>query len=476
MKKFLFVSLPRHDLSPSAAIGALNGVALNFNCETEIIDFASIIKYNLSDQEFEDLDNWSMFIQEDISNTLAQKICSLWSETVERKQKNFDYICISVFTYWSLNIARLLLEYHNRIPRITQIIVGGCGCSSEFPDTRIRFNTWCKDLVDDICLEQDGEQYIADIINAQVDYNNDISLYPIPNYSGFDFNNYDTNKIYITGSKGCVRNCTFCDVAALWPKFRYRKATNLVQEIKEQFYNYGTTIFDFTDSLINGSLSNFYKFNCLLAEEKEKDKSLKDIRYTGQAICRPRRQMPPSHYEAMYYGGCDQVTIGIESFSQDVRYHMKKKFSNEDIDYHIEQCSYYDISNIWLMIVGYPTETIKNHEDNLKALDRYVKYAKNGTLELIHWGYTMIFLEDTPISTLKYMKELEIYNDDTLIPQGNLGGFYTWGSHLNPTNTLQERIRRRVELHEKSIELGYSQPRVKQELNSLLRIAKQISK
>jgi hypothetical protein len=72
MKKFLFVSLPRHDLSPSAAIGALNGVALNFNCETEIIDFASIIKYNLSDQEFEDLDNWSMFIQEDISNTLAQ--------------------------------------------------------------------------------------------------------------------------------------------------------------------------------------------------------------------------------------------------------------------------------------------------------------------------------------------------------------------------------------------------------------------
>ena len=26
---------------------------------------------------------------------------------------NFDYVCISVFTYWSLNIARLLLEYHN---------------------------------------------------------------------------------------------------------------------------------------------------------------------------------------------------------------------------------------------------------------------------------------------------------------------------------------------------------------------------
>ena len=76
--------------------------------------------------------------------------------------------------------------------------------------------------------------------------------------------NYHDKKIYITGSKGCVRDCTFCDVAALWPKFRYRKAENLVQEIKEQFYNYGITTFDFTDSLINGSVSNFYEFNCLL--------------------------------------------------------------------------------------------------------------------------------------------------------------------------------------------------------------------
>ena len=75
----------------------------------------------------------------------------------------------------------------------------------------------------------------------------------------------------------------------------------------------------------------------------------------------------------------------------------------------------------------------------------------------------------------KYIEELQIHHNDTSASQGNLGGFYGWFSQLNNTNTLNERIRRRVELHEISIKLGYPQPRVRQELNTLLSIAEQIS-
>ena len=155
---------------------------------------------------------------------------------------------------------------------------------------------------------------------------------------------------------------------------------------------------------------------------------------------------------------------------------MRKKFENEDIDYHIEQCSFYDINNVWLMIVGYPTETIEDHKENIKALYRYIKYVKNGTIELIRWGFTMALIQDTPIVQPNYIEELQIHHDTTLASsQGNLGGFYGWISQLNTTNTLTERIRRRIELHEVSVKLGYPQPRVRQELNALLNIGEQLT-
>jgi hypothetical protein len=175
----------------------------------------------------------------------------------------------------------------------------------------------------------------------------------------------------------------------------------------------------------------------------------------------------------MYYAGCEQVTIGIESFSEEVRMHMKKKFTNADIDYHIEQSSYWNIRNVWLMICGYPTETLEDHQCNLDGLRRYQKYSKQGILELMHWGHTMHLIDDTPITEQKMLDDLDIIVHSA---QGGFTGFedtYNWVSGKNPDLTLLERIRRRVELHELSISLGYLQPRVRQNLNTLLSLSKQ---
>jgi len=54
-------------------------------------------------------------------------------------------------------------------------------------------------------------------------------------------------------------------------------------------------------------------------------------------------------------------------------------------------------------------------------------------------------------------------------------GIYDWVSEHNPTLTLKERIRRRIEVHQVSYDLGYKMPNTRSELTSLLALAENYS-
>jgi len=473
MKSVLLTSIPKYDLSaPPAAIGVLQGVTKDNNLNATVFDFNVHLNKNLTKQEWIELDNWCMFIKQTISKNLEKKILKLWDEEITKKlPASCEYLLLSVFSYWSLYIARLLIMHENKKIRPYKLIVGGNGVVSKFPDTNQYFTDWNKEnkYIEHLIIG-DGEKPLGEILSqGKVKYDNDnIDSFPFPSYNGFNFNDYEEKKVYITGSRGCVRKCTFCDIYNIWPKFRYRSNNSLVEEIKSHYEKHGVTRFDFTDSLINGSVSNFHRFNCLLAEEKEKNKDLKNIVYLGQFICRPKHQMPKSHYEAMYYAGCKQLTVGIESFSNNVRDHMKKKFSDTDIEYHLEQCKYWNIPNVFLMITGYPTETLEDHQKNLDDTIKYKDYAKMGIIELLRWGTTMHLIPDTPITSEYYQKTLGLKGDDNTPIGFHPESTYNWTSTSNPNLTLKERIRRRIELHKTSVKCGYPQPRVKDELNTLL--------
>ena len=477
MKSILMTSIPRYDLvAPPAAIGILQGVAEDNGLHTEVFDFNLFLKQNLTEDEWQALDDWCIFITHDVDEKLKNKILNLWDQQIQQRLPDgCEFLLMSVFSYWSLYIARLLLTHEGKKIRPYKLIVGGNGVSSKFPDTNLYFKEWNEKFgyIEHLILGE-GERPLAEILsNGRVIYDNEkIDSFPFPSYAGYNLNEYEEKKVYITGSRGCVRKCTFCDIENIWPKFRYRSAESLIREIKKHYEQHGVTRFDFTDSLINGSVSNFYKFNTLLAEAKSKDSSLKDIKYLGQAICRPRHQMPEEHYEAMYHAGCQQLTIGIESFSNDVRNHMKKKFSDSDIEYHLEQCKYWNIPNVFLMITGYPTETIDDHNKNLHDLEKYKDYAKMGIIEMVRWGTTMHLIPDTPITNPKYVKELGLQGKDHQPINQDPSSQYYWHSTANPTLTLKERLRRRIELHEHSVRLGYPQPRVQNELTSVLGMAK----
>jgi len=59
MKSILLTSIPKYDLvAPPAAIGVLQGVAQSHGLQTAVFDFNLHLMKNLTDSEWQELDNW----------------------------------------------------------------------------------------------------------------------------------------------------------------------------------------------------------------------------------------------------------------------------------------------------------------------------------------------------------------------------------------------------------------------------------
>jgi Radical SAM superfamily len=474
----IFVSLPKIETTfPPGALAVLASVAKDAGYESRMFDLNLELFNQLDQDQWHAFESWCTFASDQLDTNIVNTVKKIFiSGLAQRIDCNTKFVAFSVFSYFSSRIAKEVMSWYKDHFDISTI-VGGTGVSTDTSASN-------KEILGDYLLQQkladyvvfgEGEVSLSNILNGIVDgpginYNNpqqieDLTSLPVPTYEYFDMDQYENKKILVTGSRGCVRKCTFCDIELTWPKFRHRKAEHIIQEIKQNFYNFGITQFEFTDSLINGSITNFDRFNELLWEEKQKNPELEPIRYQGQFICRPSSQQKERSYELMHRAGCNQLIVGIESFSENVRNHMGKKFSNDDIDWHFKQCARWGIPNTLLMIVGYPTETPEDHRENLLALEKYKTFVKMGVIFMVRWGYTMHLYDHTPIMGMIDELGIDLNNDV------KFDSLYSWTSSLNPSNTLKERIQRRLELHERSVELGYPMPRVKEELLSIEKLA-----
>lgn len=356
-------------------------------------------------------------------------------------------VMISLFSHQSQRVAEDLCFHLKANNPDIFVIAGGSGVHIHLNEYKQR---WCdimlnNNLVDTV-LQGEGEHIIHKlfvdkkrgmITLPQLD-NDELVDLPVPNFDDYVFSEYGDIKdisLPVTASKGCVRNCTFCDVAAIWPKFRYRRGKNVADEMIGIYKKYGINKFRFTDSLINGGLKPFRDMNTYIVENLPNV-----LEYNGQFIARDSKSMPPSDFDLMKQGGCNKVWIGIESGSEDVRNHMKKKFSDVDLHYTAEQLLERNITQYWNIIVGYPTETEQDWQASVNLIERYRKY--NQLIKIVPVGVFQL-LQNTPISKSAALAELEIENH-------NIGGYteYGWISKLNPTNTLASRVSRYKDLIE----------------------------
>jgi radical SAM superfamily enzyme YgiQ (UPF0313 family) len=371
-------------------------------------------------------------------------------------------LAISILTLSSQRFAEDLCYYVKILDPNLKIILGGNSLNilqSQYQ------KLWSDLLLDsnlcDCVVIGEGEytlsnilanNLIGKIVSPQLT-NADLSNLPVPDYSEYDMSLYpaaentfwamaksirsiDSGPIFlITGSRGCIKDCTFCDVANIWDKFRFRSGISVADEIATLHKKYDAKYFSFTDSLLNGGLRPFFEMNESLLDKLPPN----TIQYEGQVICRGKNDMPEKYFKIMALAGCAHVNIGIESGSESVRAHMRKGSSNEDIAYSTEMYIKYNIKQNWNIIAGYPTETDNDWQETVDLINYWVPRS-NGLLK-INPINTFLILPDTPIDKTEMRTELELH-------QESIAGYseFAWVSGKNPSNTYEVRARRFIEL------------------------------
>lgn len=477
-KKVFICSLPKQDLTnPPAAAPVLAALCKINQVDYEIFDFnLHLYKSYLNKDNWNSLDNnWTNIKPYDNHNEDWYKDYLLQVDFLIDKiyKSDCDLVAFSCFTDYAawpaLDILKALNQAKDKYKKNLNIVIGGTGIRSKMSgilgETEFCLHALKHKLIDFFIYGEAEESFqqllkgnyiFPGINNFNFEQITNLDPYPYPEYEKIDISQYpfpDFASIVVTGSKGCVRSCTYCDVAKWWPKYTYKSGLKVANEMYYLYQTTGISRFEFSDSLINGSLKHFKEMNRRLIELQDQDPNFR-VSYKGQYIVRPKDQFKEQDYYEMKKAGCIYIYPGIETFSDRLRYEMDKKFLNEDIDFHLEMCGKYQIPNTFLMLVGYPTETLDDHELNLKYLKKYQKYAQAGIIKLIDFGVTVNILDDTPL--FRQQQELEIVREyhglDTI--EAN------WISLKNPDLTLKERIRRWIELVETAFDLGYRQPRI----------------
>ena len=321
---------------------------------------------------------------------------------------NPRWVGFSLLSRWSQSAAVKLSQLIREKSSTIKIVWGG----SQIATNHEEMDKLRQQGIIDCFINGDGEEAIVDLLINGLDSPlvntceplqiKDLSNLPIPNYDDIEWQKYknaDKHVVYITASRGCVKRCSFCNVQDIWPQFYMRSAESIINEVRNLINRYNRLTFKFTDSLINGNMKIYRQ---LLHELTQVKKEHDDFRWISQWIVRNQLQSPESDYDLLESSGCEDLEIGVESFSESVRHHMGKKFTNQDIWWCLEQLRKRDIMASVLMISGYPTETQKDHDFTIKILKRLYKENKvfNKKRRYINFSFTPMILNGTLIQKL----------------------------------------------------------------------------
>lgn len=189
-----------------------------------------------------------------------------------------------------------------------------------------------------------------------------INNLPLPDYESIDFSNYDMpNGVNSQFSRGCTAKCTFCEETHFW-KYRQRKAVDALGEIEWLYYNKGTDVIWFIDSLVNGDLKELRAF-CKGVVAKD----LK-IHWTGYARCDGRMDL--EYFKDLKAGGCIMLNYGIESGSQRVLDDMAKGVTVAEMEQNFRDGKEVGIFAATNWIVGFPSERLQDFAESMTFLWR----------------------------------------------------------------------------------------------------------
>ena len=377
MYDILIVSLPNMDKDkPAPALGFLKSFIEQYDYKVKCID----------GNQIEDIDLIHLNI-------------------AKHKSK---YIGISVFSDEQKQLAlEIGSEYDN-------VVYGGSGVHTDWPHGDY--------------IVGEGEYALLEYLKGNKSYPGingsdpiqikDLNVLPPPDYVDIH-KEHNYESAVLSGSRGCVRNCTFCDVASIWPHYCWWDGKTIADNM-HALADQGFKRISFSDSLVNGSMKHFRTLCHELSKRERK------IKWNGQFIIRNKRSFNSTDFDNLANSGCTGLTLGIESGSESVRNHMRKKFTNDDLDYFIHNLGKRNIKMKFLLIAGYPTETKDDFQQTIEMLHKFKKYSnitevsphmmlidKNTPLDYDHRelydDYGFHWISDTSDYDIRYKRFKEIF-------------------------------------------------------------------
>ena len=458
MYDIVFCSLPYSNLDHIySAPAILKGVVTSNGYSAKTVDFGLHL-FDLCSRDKTLFDQAQTYFlgpcQDQVINSLISKFyeqCLNWI-----KDNPSTFIGLSVLSiYTHKSTFQFAHKLRDRFPE-RQIVIGGRGLKLPIfspvhddikPVTReklLSFGDFIKSrkLVDHVIIG-DGEDAILKVLADQpvehLPQDSDRFRFPTPDYDDYKFDDYLlTEKVLpIVGSKGCVRNCDFCDIQFQFGKYRYRSGKDIAKEIISLNQRFKVHKFQFTDSLVNGGLKPFREFIEILSQYNQENPTNKII-WNGQYICRPSDQVPQDLYPIMAQSGAHGLVIGAESGSNKVLDKMNKKTTVEALYDELENFRANNITCVILTFVGHWSETWEDFIDHCKMFVKITPYVRSGTISAVTVGHPMGMLDGTP----------SMFNSDhngTIMSDFNKE--LIWCNSNNPTSTFKERLRRHLLIH-----------------------------
>jgi hypothetical protein len=469
----VILSVPRiAAIRPAAAPSIIKSLLQKRSLDSKVLDinlnFHDDFRKFYGDKLYFRLDDYFFNYQITLTDN-EQAIYTQWMiDWIHRiKFYNPKWLMISVFTWQAQRFTRDFLTLWKQYTDIP-VLIGGQGLIkqengsySDRPDFAYELKE--KDLIAH-WIRGEVESTIDSIISNRFDVlgidsdsfseRSDVNTHEYMNFDDFEIRNYysgyENGVLPMETSRGCVRNCVFCDIPSMHGGYRYKTGERLFNELVYYYERYGVKDFFFHDALCNGSVKDFRIFNQKLIEYYRAH-NLPDryFKYSSHFIIRSEQIMKERDYELMSKGGAECMVIGVESGSDRVREHMKKGFNNQDLDFTMKMFSKYSMTAYFLIVIGFPTETREDFEQTLTMLRKYQPYVADGTIIGVNLGTTLTIEEGTPIWN-DYSK-LNIIGINGNRPQGP-----DWRCTDNLQLTYKERIQRRIEAQEVAMKLGYT--------------------
>lgn len=453
------ITLPWWDnLTPAGAPGVLKGIAESHGFSMELYDSPIDLQYEIcgNDQDlYNKLVNY--FITSVTDFEYQDLIDRFYAHIIEKiQQQETRFVAFSVFSVFTHRATYDILTRLRPVSDIP-IVVGGRGLTTRPNLSILKFLSATEKLSNfsdiikkrslaDYLIIGDGEDAIIDLLTgsySNTTYTHHVAKsntldYPFSNFDGLQLEKYlgmgGTQQLPIISSKGCVRSCDFCDIAAQMARFQSKDGARLAQEAIYLADRYNIREFYMADSIANGNMKSLTAFCEKLAEHNTNSEPNQKITWSGNWISRPPNSIKQPFYDLMARSGCRSVTVGAEHASNRVLEAMVKKTVVEGIEFDLEQFNRTGIKSVLNLIIGHWSEEF---DDFIKLYDFILKqgrYIAHGT---INGFLPSLFsaLDSTPAVHHGNPNQLMRADDNFTV---------LWYTKKNPKSTIKIRLARYV--------------------------------